>query len=48
MGFHEVKCSGGVVEDTVYEHVQVCETESRSFRVVEEGKSGDDDDLEVL
>jgi len=43
-----VKCSGGVVEDTIYEHVQVCETEGRSFGLVEEGESGDNDGLEVL
>ena len=48
VSFHEVKCSGGVVEDTVYEHVQVCETEGRSFGLVEEGESGDNDGLEVL
>ncbi len=43
-----MKCSGVVVEDTVYKHVKVCETEGNSFGVVEESESGDDDGLEIL
>ena len=45
---HDMERSNGVVENRVDQDLEVCKTESLSDRLIEEGESGIDDDMEVL